>query len=104
MPTATELEYSRGDVHPLGAPDGVINIQDLLLLQQLALGQGAGYFVENLNLLLDGPATISAAVTRLETAVYGEVGGLSSGGGHENCRCQRFACAALPIFRGAPSH
>ena len=57
--TATELEYSHGDVYPVGAPDGVINIQDLLLIQQLALGHRAGNYVENLDLFLDGPATIT---------------------------------------------
>jgi len=57
--TATELEYSHGDVYPAGAPDGELNIQDLLLIQKLALGQGAGNFVENLDLFVDGPATFT---------------------------------------------
>jgi len=60
--TPTELEYSHGDVYPVGAPDGVINIQDLLLIQRLALGQGAGDYVENLDLFLDGPATFTVDV------------------------------------------
>ncbi|HHH43041.1 MAG TPA: hypothetical protein ENK49_02795 [Gammaproteobacteria bacterium] len=35
--TATETHLAHGDLYPSGAPDGKINIQDLVLLQQLLL-------------------------------------------------------------------
>ncbi|MFT6276534.1 MAG: putative lipoprotein with Yx(FWY)xxD motif, partial [Halioglobus sp.] len=57
----SELELSHGDLYPPAAPDGVINLQDLLLLQ-LRLGQQANYLVETLGLFADGPATLSADV------------------------------------------
>lgn len=34
----TELEYSHGDVYPQGAPDGVINLSDVMLIQQIVQG------------------------------------------------------------------
>jgi len=55
----TELEYSHGDLYPVGAPDGVFNVQDLLLIQKLLLGEGAGIYVQNLDLFVDGPATFT---------------------------------------------
>ena len=53
----TDLEYRHGDLYPAGAPDGVINIQDLLLLQQRLFAPSANTYVENLDLFVDGPAT-----------------------------------------------
>ena len=35
--TAAELQLAHGDVYPPGAPDGVINIQDLMLITQMVL-------------------------------------------------------------------
>jgi hypothetical protein len=54
----SELELSHGDLYPASAPDGVFNLQDLLLLQ-LLLGQEANQSVETLDLFADGPATLS---------------------------------------------
>ncbi|MFW2403351.1 MAG: family 16 glycosylhydrolase [Gammaproteobacteria bacterium] len=76
--TPTELEYSHGDVYPVGAPDGVLNVQDLLLIQQLALGQGAGNYVQNLDLFADGPATftvdINGTIGSTDLVVGGYIG------------------------------
>lgn len=54
----TALELSHGDIYPPAAPDGVIDIHDVFLLQQWLL-EGNNYYVETLNLFIDGPATIS---------------------------------------------
>jgi hypothetical protein len=35
--TATQLELDHGDVYPLGAPDGVIDVSDLLLIQKMVI-------------------------------------------------------------------
>ncbi|NHZ69881.1 MAG: carbohydrate-binding protein, partial [Thermotogales bacterium] len=35
--TTTETNLAHGDLYPAGAPDGVINLQDLILLQKLLL-------------------------------------------------------------------
>ena len=59
---ATDLELSHGDMYPVGAPDGVINIQDMLLIQKMVLGQGANNYVENLDLFVDGAATVTVSV------------------------------------------
>jgi beta-glucanase (GH16 family) len=76
--TPTELEDSHADVYPIGAPDGVINVQDLLLIQKLALGQGAGNYVENLDLFADGPATftvdINGTIGSTDLVVGGYIG------------------------------
>jgi hypothetical protein len=60
--TPGDLEYAHGDLYPAGAPDGVINIQDMLLLQQQVLSPSANTYVENLDLFVDGPATLSGEV------------------------------------------
>lgn len=78
--TATPLELSHGDVYPFGAPDGAVNIQDLLLIQKLTLGQGAGNYVETLNLFLDGPATISVDVDGTNAMTDVVVGGWTGPG------------------------
>jgi len=36
--TLTALEVARGDLYPPGTPDGVINVSDYILIQQLVLG------------------------------------------------------------------
>lgn len=33
--TPTDLDLSHGDIYPPGAPDGIINVQDLILHMQL---------------------------------------------------------------------
>ncbi|MGI9341668.1 MAG: family 16 glycosylhydrolase [Gammaproteobacteria bacterium] len=78
--TATELEYSHADVYPVGAPDGVLNVQDLLLLQQQAVGQGAGNYVENLDLFLDGPANFTIDVNGTIGSTDLVVGGYTAPG------------------------
>lgn len=55
----SELELSHGDLYPPTAPDGVFNLQDLLLLQGL-VGQTTNPYVQNLDLFVDGPATVTA--------------------------------------------
>ena len=57
--TPTQLELSHGDVYPPGAPDEVINIQDLILIQKLVIDPGSNNYVENLDLYIDGPATVT---------------------------------------------
>jgi CxxC motif-containing protein (DUF1111 family)/predicted lipoprotein with Yx(FWY)xxD motif len=57
----SEQELSHGDLYPPAAPDGVVNLQDLLLLQ-LKLAQQPSYSVETLALFADGPATLSVDV------------------------------------------
>lgn len=54
----SELEVSHGDIYPPTAPDGVVNLQDLLLLQ-LRLGQQVNYVVETLDIFADGPAYLT---------------------------------------------
>lgn len=33
----TVLEFAHGDLYPPGAPDGIINLQDLILLSEMLL-------------------------------------------------------------------
>ncbi|MFC1774508.1 hypothetical protein ACFL3A_14355 [Pseudomonadota bacterium] len=35
---ASALELAHGDLYPSGAPDGSINLQDMILLQQVVAG------------------------------------------------------------------
>jgi hypothetical protein len=81
--TATELELSHGDLYPPGSPDGVINLQDLLLLQQRVLEQGSNQYVQNLDLFVDGPATVSVDVGRT-SASTALVAGIESAPGTSN--------------------
>ena len=58
----TPLALSHGDLYPPDAPDGVINIQDVLLLQQKILGTGstpANRYVQNVNIFEDGPSSVT---------------------------------------------
>ena len=78
--TVTELELSHGDLYPPGAPDGVINFQDLLLLQQRLLAPSANIYVENLDLFVDGAATLSGEVDGNSASTTVTVGGYTSAG------------------------
>ena len=70
----TDLEFAHGDLYPAGAPDGVINLQDMLLLQQQLLAPSANQYVENLDLFVDGPATLSATVNGTTATTTATVG------------------------------
>ena len=72
--TPTQLELSHGDVYPVGAPDGVLNIQDMLLIQRLALEPGANNYVENIDLFVDGAATVTAGGSSTTIIVDGYIG------------------------------
>lgn len=76
---ATESDLSHGDVYPEDAPDGVINLQDLWVLQNRLL-QGDNYFVENLTLFVDAPATYSLTVGGETSSTTLTVDGYTGGG------------------------
>jgi beta-glucanase (GH16 family) len=76
----TDMEYAHGDLYPPGAPDGVINIQDLLLLQQQLLAPAANTYVENLDLFVNGPATLSATVNGTTSTTTATIGGFIGSG------------------------
>ena len=71
---------SHGDLYPAGAPDGVINVQDLLLLQQQLLSPAANTYVENLDLFDDGPATVYVDVGGTITSTTLVAGGYTGPG------------------------
>ncbi|MCK5003007.1 MAG: hypothetical protein KAS57_08275 [Gammaproteobacteria bacterium] len=35
--TPTPLQLLNGDIYPVGSPDGMINMQDMILLQQMLM-------------------------------------------------------------------
>lgn len=76
---ATALELAHGDLYPAAAPDGVIDLKDLWLLQERLL-KGDNYFVENLDLFADGPATYSADVGGNSSTTTVVVDGYTGGG------------------------
>lgn len=76
---ATALELAHGDLYPPDAPDGVIDLHDLWLLQMRLL-QGDDYFVENLDLFVDGPATFSVDAGSSSASTTVVVDGYTGGG------------------------